>query len=498
MKEIIYKIILLLGLCYLGLIACNQQVKNLNEVIRKAQKPVTPKEYQHAKIPDFSSHEIPIKKPSEKLFEEPEIKIFIKELEEPVGRNQSQNQVETFALQKAKRLAVEEAGAYISSLQIVQNGKLTKDQITNITSGIVKTEILGTPEIRTRNGTVYIKVRTRIQVDTRVLEYQVKALLNDDEMMKKLEEQRIKNKELEDQLAMFKTIAINKEESDKKRHHKIKDQKHNLLLGIVFITIPKGCFQMGSFSNEAQEDEKPRHNVCIDTFSISKYEITNDQYIAFLNDYLSKGYSVDNYIKNKNESLKSRILLDSNFYSVESGFENYPMVNVSWDGAKQFTIWLSERTGFSIRLPKESEWEYSCRAGTKTKRFWGDQSNSACYYSNVQDYSGDNKRKGLSGHQCDDGYSEISPVGKFFPNSFELYDMLGNVYEWCEDIYIKNAYEFHTKQNPVVNSGGFNRVVRGGSYINQPAEIRCAKRSNSPPREKLNYIGFRVVKDIKN
>ena len=274
-------------------------------------------------------------------------------------------------------------------------------------------------------------------------------------------------------------------------------KQDNKILGVEFVTIPQGVFKMGSSAKdtEAKPDEKPQHSIEISQFKISKYEITNKQYVVFLNDDTLKGYSLINYIKTKQNSSKSHIVfsVDSKLFSVESGYEDYPVANVSWYGAKQYTVWFSERTGYRTTLPTEAEWEYACRARTKTSRYWGNNKNRACIFSNARDFSGNNNIKGLPGHQCDDGFLEISPTGKFIPNKFELYDMLGNVYEWCEDVYLENAYELNQKQNPLVESGGIYRVIRGGSWIDLPTEIRCANRSKSSPHEKVNYIGFRIV-----
>jgi len=136
------------------------------------------------------------------------IKVIIKEIEEPVGRNQSQAQVEAFVLQKAKRLAVEEAGTYISSLQVVKQGKMTEEQVNALASGILQTEIVGDPQFRTENSVIFIKVKARIQVDTSVLVRQVEDLKKDKTMMEKLLKQQALIKELESQISGLKQSDI--------------------------------------------------------------------------------------------------------------------------------------------------------------------------------------------------------------------------------------------------------------------------------------------------
>jgi formylglycine-generating enzyme required for sulfatase activity len=136
------------------------------------------------------------------------IKVIVKEIEEPVGRDQSQAQVEAFVLQKAKRLAVEEAGTYISSLQVVNEGQMTEEQVNALASGILQTEIVNKPQIRTENGVMFVKVNSRIQVDTSVLSHQVEALMKNKSMMSKLAQQQARIKELEAQISGLKQTDI--------------------------------------------------------------------------------------------------------------------------------------------------------------------------------------------------------------------------------------------------------------------------------------------------
>jgi hypothetical protein len=124
------------------------------------------------------------------------IMVFEKEVEEVVGRNQSQEQVESFLLQKAKRLAVEEAGTYISTLSVVKDSALQKDEVTALASGVVQAKIVGVPEVWVENGNTHVKVRARIEVDTSTLDSQIKELLKETGTLKKLEEERRRNKEL--------------------------------------------------------------------------------------------------------------------------------------------------------------------------------------------------------------------------------------------------------------------------------------------------------------
>jgi formylglycine-generating enzyme required for sulfatase activity len=249
--------------------------------------------------------------------------------------------------------------------------------------------------------------------------------------------------------------------------------------GMEFVRIPGGCFSMGSPSGEKgrYSDEGPVHEVCLDSFWLGKYEVTNEQYRKFRANHDSKDY--------KGHSLNR---------------DKQPAVLVSWEDALAFAEWLGKKSNgrFAFRLPTEAEWEYACRAGVDTARFWGDDSSLACKYANVHDRLSKKAFKNFNweNHNCSDGYEVAAPVGKFDPNNFELYDMLGNVWEWCADIYASDAYSKHRKNNPIYDRGGSNRVGRGGSWNGIPANVRCAIRSGFSPGLRYNgYLGFRLARN---
>ncbi|PIU86302.1 MAG: hypothetical protein COS67_03295, partial [Deltaproteobacteria bacterium CG06_land_8_20_14_3_00_44_19] len=138
-----------------------------------------------------------------------EIKVFEQEVEEAVSRGQSQEQVEAFALQKAKRLAVEEAGTYISSLTVVQNYQLQKDEVTALASGVVRAKLVGGTAVRLdNNNVVHVKVKARIEVDTNVLDRQIQEIMKEKGTLKKLEEEQRKVRELEEKLANLKSSEV--------------------------------------------------------------------------------------------------------------------------------------------------------------------------------------------------------------------------------------------------------------------------------------------------
>jgi len=244
--------------------------------------------------------------------------------------------------------------------------------------------------------------------------------------------------------------------------------------GMAFVWVPGGCFEMGTPASEKGRgsDEGPVHKVCVDGFWMGQYEVTNAQFRRFRSGHDSKEY--------KGNTLNG---------------DNQPAVYVSWNNAKAFADWLRQKNSgkYTFRLPSEAEWEYACRAGTKTARFWGDDPNEACGYANVHDRTSKqvNKFK-WENHNCDDGYAVTATVGSFKANELCLNDMLGNVWEWSEDWYGK--YSSGSQKNPKGPSGGSNRVIRGGSWYNLPRDVRCGRRSDDHPGNTNRNLGFRLVR----
>ena len=227
--------------------------------------------------------------------------------------------------------------------------------------------------------------------------------------------------------------------------------------------------KLGKFFNE-----NPQHLVRISRdFYLGKHEITNAQFRAFRPDHDS---------------------LNDNGYSLNG--KDQPVVHVSWNDAIAFCDWLSEQSGKKVSLPSEAEWEYACRAGTTTRRYWGDDlsDDQACPYENVSNPSG----KRLFGwdrdvFSCEDGFYVTAPVGLFHPNDFGLYDLLGNAWEWCYDRL--GAYSSKEQVDPVYSGSGTYRVLRGGNYSSNPSNVRSAFRNYANPNAANEGLGFRVVVD---
>jgi formylglycine-generating enzyme required for sulfatase activity len=190
--------------------------------------------------------------------------------------------------------------------------------------------------------------------------------------------------------------------------------------------------------------------------------------------------------------------------------DDHPVVQISWNDAEAFCRWLSRREDKHYRLPTEAEWEYACRAGTQTAYVWGDNPLDGKGWANCRDRTFSLKFPKANGpiFIWSDNYAFTSPVGVFKPNSWGLYDMIGNASEWCSDWY--GPYPEGNALDPkgpsddsaskfyiaVLHYNGPERILRGGSWFFTPRGCRCANRDRSPPGAlRVSNAGFRVVLD---
>ena len=263
--------------------------------------------------------------------------------------------------------------------------------------------------------------------------------------------------------------------------------------GAEMVLIPAGEFQMGS--NWGLPSEDPVHSAYIDAFYMDKYEVTNAQYRRFIketghkepegwylvNTDLHKGY-ISGELHN---GLKP--LSDERFNG-----DNQPVVCVNWEDAKAYAEWAGKR------LPTASEWEKAARGGLVGKEYvWGDDPIPPKGAGNLADMSARKvflRMDFFVGY--DDGYSYTAPVGSFKPNGYGLYDMAGNVNEWCADWYDSNYYAKSPKENPKGPETGENRVVRGGAWCSFPSYARVGFRWDLPPKDTYDSQGFRCVSDV--
>ena len=274
--------------------------------------------------------------------------------------------------------------------------------------------------------------------------------------------------------------------------------------------IPAGKFMMGSPDNEENrgKNEGPRHKVAITKpFWMGRCEVTNGQFEAFVKEtnYVTDAEKGGNGLGWDVTTNQFGMVKGANWRDPKLPFAtpaSPPVVQVSWNDATAFCEWLSKKTGEKCGLPTEAQWEYACRAGTSGKYYWGNSDGDACAYANV--FNQVNKGKfNMNGDAfpCDDGFAGLAPIGHFKPNAFGLYDMIGNVFEWCADWYSDTYYASSPAADPPGPSEGQLRVVRGGSWGLEPSYCRAAARSLAasltfvtPVAGNWSYsLGFRVL-----
>lgn len=252
------------------------------------------------------------------------------------------------------------------------------------------------------------------------------------------------------------------------------------------IFIPAGEFVMGNDDTVTygeygpQKDESPAHTVYLDAFYIDKYEVTNADFKKFLD--ANPEYEKERIRQKVNSRLKTQIQWKDKTFP--AGKNNHP-VSVSWYEAMAYAKWTGKR------LPTEAEWEKAARGGLKNKSYpWGDE-NATYEHANYEINSG------------------TTPVGSYLPNPYGLYDISGNVWEWCLDEYRADFYMKSPDRNPLASKYNIvaitrhykevfsPRVLRGGGWVFGPDQLRVSKRYKQPPVESSRSIGFRCVKPVK-
>ncbi|MCE9531688.1 MAG: formylglycine-generating enzyme family protein [Planctomycetes bacterium] len=254
-------------------------------------------------------------------------------------------------------------------------------------------------------------------------------------------------------------------------------------VGMKLVYIPPGKFLMGSAENEpGRESQEVQHAVEITKgFYLGKHEVTVGQFKQFVMDtnYQTDGERDGKGAYGINEAGKIEEM-HAKFTWKSPGFEqtdDHPVVDVSWNDAKAFSKWLSEKEEKTYRLPTEAEWEYACRAGTKTAYAHGEAPEGLATMGNGADATARAKYPGWSiGIKAKDGYTFTAPVGQFKANAFGLHDMHGNVWEWCEDWYEPNSYPKENQIDPTGPTTGKAKVQRGGGWSSDAKRLRSAAR----------------------
>lgn len=241
--------------------------------------------------------------------------------------------------------------------------------------------------------------------------------------------------------------------------------------GMEFVWVDAGCYEMGcgAWTSNCHEDEFPVHTVCLEGFWMGRFPVTQSQWLQ---------------VFEENPSLFRR-----------GG--DYPVESLSWHEAREFAHKLNARGGDGFfRLPTEAEWEYACRSGGQPEM-----------------YAGSDDPEAVAWHRRNSGGS-TQPVGLRRPNGLGLFDMSGNVFEWTQDEYARDAYQRHEVHNPILETSlgktyesylslmeryanvSLRRVIRGGSWQNLPDAARCSHRIGPEASTRKSNIGFRLVVEL--
>jgi formylglycine-generating enzyme required for sulfatase activity len=265
---------------------------------------------------------------------------------------------------------------------------------------------------------------------------------------------------------------------------------------VVIVPDPNG-FTIGTAESESKwgrdNDERPFGSIRFARpYAIGRFEITRGQ-------FASSGIKPEpcHFWNGKEWQLDAKRNWQSPGFEQES---SHPVTCVSWTDAQGYLKWLNGQLGLtqknSYRLPSEAEWEYAARGGTTTARHWGNEPAQACGFANVADQTVKEQFSWSSTHECSDGVVYTSPVGRYKPNRFGVYDVIGNVWEWVQDCYgeqygesIRNGGAFET-----ANCG--RRVLRGGSWNTSPGSARSAYRIRFEPGNRKYDYGFRVARTL--
>lgn len=297
-------------------------------------------------------------------------------------------------------------------------------------------------------------------------------------------------------------------------------------LGMKFVQVPAGSFLMGSEDNAARlirdypqydmqrfagfiADELPVHQVRITRpFFLGQHEVTVGQFRRFIaasghvpeseaDQTGGYGYNPahDPAKPENKDAFEGR---DRRYSWKNPGFpqgEDHPVLNVTWHDAVAMAKWLSQQEGRTYRLPTEAEWEYACRAGTRTLHPLGDDPQALIRIANIFDadaapYWKNWQQNALKGH---DGYAFTAPVGQFAPNAFGIHDMLGNAWEWVSDWHDDRYYARSPAADPQGPEYGSVKVRRGGSWHTWSLYTRCGFRNWNTPETRYALVGMRLL-----
>jgi formylglycine-generating enzyme required for sulfatase activity len=259
------------------------------------------------------------------------------------------------------------------------------------------------------------------------------------------------------------------------------------------VAIPSGAFMMGSTKAETDllgvpqrlaDMERPRHQVTIRAFAAGVFEVSRAEYAAFA---AATAQPEIGGCFSRDPAGARAALTDATWRSpgIDQA-DSEPVICVGWPEVNAYVAWLTQRTGHRYRLLSEAEWEYAARAGSEAPWFWGGAADAACRHANVPP----------GGFACDDGFSDLAPVGSFRPNAFGLHDMIGNAWEWVADCFHDSYVGAPRDGSAWVDDPACTRhVVRGGGWAASQSLPRSAGRSSDPLTYRGIGLGFRVARD---
>jgi len=269
--------------------------------------------------------------------------------------------------------------------------------------------------------------------------------------------------------------------------------------GVSMVLVPSGAFEMGSDVDEALaeceklyiggdctrswfENEEPVHTVVLDNFYMDQYEVTNAEFAGFLFEQGNRMESGTTWLDSKDEN--ALIVEQGGYWQPKSGYENHPVIEVTWFGARAYCEWRD------ARLPTEAEWEKAARGGLQGKLYsWGND-----FDDERVNFCDQNCPSELAFLEYDDGYSDTAPVGSYESNGYGLYDMAGNVWEWVADWYAADYYQNSPDDYPQGPTQGEYRVLRGGSWLSSIWYVQSAYRGWFDPSDTRDRIGFRCAR----
>ena len=250
------------------------------------------------------------------------------------------------------------------------------------------------------------------------------------------------------------------------------------------VRIPAGEFIMGA--DDGEEDERPAHRAYLDEFFIGAHPITNEEYAVFVRETGHPAPTIRDLplIVSQRQEAVFRDLAAPYLWNdggPPPARVRHPVTLVGFEDAMSYCTWLSDRVGKPVRLPTEAEWEKAARAGLDRGRYpWGDEI--------------DPSRANFLVDPASKAHQGTVPVGCYEPNAFQLYDMIGNVWEWVSDWYASDYYAGSQYLNPAGPEDGCLRILRGGAWVTSDVRLlRCSYRHKVPADSYAYSIGFRIA-----